>query len=293
LTNKSYFQNILVPVDGSRFSLQAEEVAADIAKKFNSKVTVLHVVPHEIMHPPMEYTQQVPSSVRQDIEGFFVQKGKQALGEAKMLFAEEKVQVDAILEEFADPPETILEVAKEKKSDLVVMGNRGASEIENFTLGGVAEKVSRHAECPVLIVKKGTILSKILVAVDGSKHAQKALEHAAQLALKYKAALTLLNVAQTLLPHIKTETAKNMGDRIVSEAAEQVKELKVDKRVEIGHPAKTIIDVAKKGNYDLIAVGSRGLNPAKRFFMGSVSDKVSRHAQCSVLIVKQTLGNKD
>jgi len=280
---------MLVPIDGSRFSLQAEEVAADIAKKFNSKVTVLYVVPHEIMHQPTYRdwsSQQLPESVRKDIEGAFAQKGTQALDEAKMLFADEKVQVDTMLEEFADPPETILEVAKEKKSNLVVMGNRGASEIEDFTLGGVTEKVSRHAECPVFIVKKGTVVSKILVAVDGSKHAQKALEHAGQLALKYNAAVTLLNVAQTVLPHIKTETARNMGDRVVSEAAAQVKELKVDKRVEIGHPAKTILDVAKKGNYDLIVVGSRGLNPAKRFFLGSVSDKVSRHAQCSVLIVK-------
>jgi len=276
---------MLVPIDGSRFSLQAEEVAADIAKKFNSKVIVLHVVPHGIMHPPSEY-QQVPESVRKEMEGWFSQKGKQALGEAKMLFAEEKVPVDIILEEFADPPETILGVAKEKKSDLIIMGNRGASEIEDFTLGGVAEKVSRHAECPVLIVKKGEVISKILVAVDGSKHAQKALEHAVQLALKYNAAVTLLNVAQTFLPHIKTETAKNMGDRIVSEAAARVKGLKVDKRVEVGHPAKTILDVAEKGKYDLIALGCRGLNPAKRFLLGCVSDNVSRHSHCSVLIVK-------
>jgi len=63
LTNNSYFQNLLVPVDGSRFSLQAEEVAVGIAKKFNSKVTVLHVVPHEIKHPPKEYY-QVPGSIR-------------------------------------------------------------------------------------------------------------------------------------------------------------------------------------------------------------------------------------
>lgn len=286
MTNSSHFKNMLVPVDGSRFSIQAQEVAVDIAKKFNSKVTVLYVIPHEIKHPPAEYSTQVPESIRKEMEGWFSQKGAQALEGAKMLFAGEKVQVDTILEEFADPPETILDVAREKKADLVVMGNRGTSEIESFDLGGVAEKVSKHAECPVLIVKKGTAISKILVAVDGSKHAQKALEHAAQLALKYGAAVTLLNVAQTVLPHIKTETAKSMGDRVVSEAAAKVKELKVDKRVEIGHPAKIILDIAKKGNYDLIALGSKGLSPAKRFVFGSVSDKVARHAHCSVLIVK-------
>jgi len=285
----SYFQKILVPVDGSQFSLQAEEVAADIAKKFNSKVTVLHVVPHGIMHPPTHrdwISQPVPDSIRKEIEGSFLQMGQQAIAEAKMLFAGEKVQVDTILEEFADPPETILEVAKEKKSNLIVLGNRGASEIEDFALGGVAEKVSRHAECPVLLVKKRTTISKILVAVDGSKHAQRALTHAIQLASKYKGIVTLLNVAQTRLPHIKTEAAKSLGERIVSEAEAQVKGVKADKKVELGHPAKTILDFAKKGNYDMIAIGSRGLNPTKRFFLGSVSDNVARHAECSVLIVR-------
>jgi nucleotide-binding universal stress UspA family protein len=286
LTDNSYFQNVLVPVDGSRFSLQAEEVALDIAKRFNSRVTVLYVVPHAILHPPTGQYREVPSSIRKEMEGMFVQKGRQALSQAKVLFGGEKVLVDTILEEFADPPETILDVAKERKTNLVVMGNRGTSEIEDFTLGGVAEKVSKYAKCPVLLVKKGTAVSKILVAIDGSKHAQRALEHTVQLASKYRAAVTLLNVAQTFLPQINVEKAKSMGERILADAAEKVEGLKVDKKVEVGHPAKTIIDFAKKGNYDLIAVGCRGLNPAKRFFMGSVSDKVSRHAQCSVLIVK-------
>jgi nucleotide-binding universal stress UspA family protein len=277
---------MLVPTDGSRFSFQNEEVAANIANKFSSRVTVLHVVPHTIRHPPMEFAQQVPDSIRKEMEGWFLQRGKQALEEAKRLFAGGNAQVDTMLVEFANPAETILEVTKEKKSDIIVIGNRGTGEIEEFTLGSVAEKVSKHAECTVLIVKRGTAISKILVAVDGSKHAQKALEYAVQLALKYNASVTLINVAQTVYPYLKADAAKGVGELIVSEAAKQVKELKVDKRVEIGQPAKTILDVAENGNYDLIALGSRGLNPAERFLLGSVSDKVAGHAQCSVLIVK-------
>jgi len=61
------------------------------------------------------------------------------------------------------------------------MGNRGETEAEVFSLGSVAEKVSRHAECPVLIVKQKTRLSKILVAIDGSESADKALGYAVQL----------------------------------------------------------------------------------------------------------------
>jgi len=277
---------MLVPTDGSRFSFQNEEVAANIANKFNSRVTVLHVVPHAIRHQPMEFTQQVPDSIRKEMEGWFLQRGKQALEEAKRLFAGGNAQVDTMLVEFANPAETILNVAKEKKSDIIVIGNSGTGEIQEFALGSVAEKVSKHAECTVLIVKRGTAISKILVAVDGSKHAQKALEYAVQLALKYNASVTLINVAQTVYPYLKADAAKSIGELVVSEAARQVKELRVDKRVEIGQPAKTILDVAENENYDLIALGSRGLNPAERFLLGSVSDKVAGHAQCSVLIVK-------
>jgi len=286
LANKSYFQNILVPVDGSRFSFQNIEVAADIAEKFNSKVTVLHVVPHVIAHPPKEYTQQVSDSVRKEMENWFLQRGKQALEEAKMLFAERTLKVEALLEQFTDPAETILKVAREKKSDLIVVGSRGTGEIEDFALGSVAEKVCRYAECTVLIVKGGRRISRILVAVDGSKHAQKAIEHTVQMALKYNATVTLLNVAQTIYPYLTSDGAKKIGELIVSAAAKHVKELKVDERVEIGRPAKIILDIAKNENYDLIALGSRGLNPAMSFLLGSVSDIVARYAQCSVLIVR-------
>jgi len=285
LAAEPYFKNILVPADDSPYSLQAEEVTANLAKNFKSKVTVLHVIPHEIKHPPQQYA-EVPKNIREEIEGAFLQKGKQIIQNAKSLFAQEGITLETILEEFADPAETILEVAKEKNCDTLVLGSQGSSKIAGFALGGVAEKVLRHAERPVLIVKRITEFSKILVAVDGSKHAQKALNYAVQLGQKYKSKVTLLNVAQAMFPRTKKETAKTLGERVVSEAEAQAKELKTDKTVEFGHPAKTIIDFAKKGNYDLIALGSRGLNPVKRFVLGSVSDKVARHAECSVLVVR-------
>jgi nucleotide-binding universal stress UspA family protein len=56
-----------------------------------------------------------------------------------------------LLEQFTDPSETILKVAKEKKSELLIVISRGASEIENLAWGSVAEKVCRYGECTVLI----------------------------------------------------------------------------------------------------------------------------------------------
>jgi nucleotide-binding universal stress UspA family protein len=275
---------VLVPIDGSRFSFQNQEVAADISDKFGSRVTVLYVVPQAIRNQPAEFVQQVSDSTRKEMEEWSLERGKRALEEAKKLFRG-KARINTMLVEFANPAETILRVAK-KGADIIVISNRGTGEIEEFSLGSVTEKVLKYAKCAVLIVKRRTGMSKILVAVDGSKHAQKAVDYAVQLALKYKASITLMNVAQTAYPFLKADTAKSIGELIVTNAAKRIKDLKVNKRVDIGDPAKTIVEVAKNENYDLIVLGSRGLNPAKKFLLGSVSDKVAEHAQCSVLVVK-------
>jgi nucleotide-binding universal stress UspA family protein len=289
MTNDSYFQKVLVPVDGSRPSFAAGEVAVDLAKKFDSKVTVIHVVPHEVRHP---YALQgykesrIPEPVEKELQGMFLQKGEQAIGDAKTLFKAESVPVDTILEEFADPAETILDVAQEKKSDLIIMGNRGSSEIEDSELGGVAQKVSRHAKCPVLVVKKRVPWTKILVAVDGSKDSKKALDCAVEISKKYGSEITILNVARMMIPQMGKDEAKMTAQRILSQAEARTNDVVVQKRIAFGHPAKEIAKVTKEGSFDLVALGSRGSSPAKRFVLGSVSENVARSVPCSVLIAR-------
>jgi len=286
MKGESYFKRILVPVDGSHSCLHAEELAAAIAKNFKSKVTLIHVVSHDLLHAGMELRYQVPPSVRAEITDWLLQTGKKIVWDAEALFKEESVEVDARVVEYEDPAETVLRVAKDEGYDLVVMGNRGETEAEVFSLGSIAEKVSRHAEGPVLIVKQKTKLSKILVAIDGSESAKKALEYAVQLAKKHKAKITLLNVGESKIFGLKPEVARKIGESILFDAAAKVKELKLNTQLEFGNPAETIIEVAEKGNYDLIVVGNRGLSSVKRFFLGSVSDDVSHHAKSSVLIVR-------
>lgn len=286
LKGESYFKKILVPVDGSLSCLHAKELAAVIAKSFKSKVTVIHVVSHDFLHAGLELIYRVPPSVRVEITNWLLQTGKKVVWEAEALFKEEGVEVDARVVEYDDPAETVLRVAKDEGHDLIVIGNRGETEVEVFSLGSIAEKVSRHAECPVLVVKGKTKLSKILVPVDGSESAEKALEYAVKLAEKHKAKVTLLNVGESKLFGFKPEVVREFGERVLSDAAAKVEGLKLKTQLEFGHPAETIIEVAEKGNYDLIVVGSRGLSGVKRFFLGSVSDDVIHHAKSSVLIVR-------
>lgn len=290
MDDQQLFRKILVPVDGSHSCLHAKIFASSIARNFKSKVTVVHVVTHEFMHPELKAQYQLPPSILHRIEESYLEAGKKIIRNAEELFKEAGIEVDARLVTFEDPAEYILEVVKDEGYDLVVIGNRAEHQAEHYSLGSVTEKVARHAECPVLIVKRRPKLEKILVAVDGSKHADKALEYAVQLAKKYNARLGLLHVEEDTLiriggPQIE-DCVGTVGECILKDASTKAKGVAVDKFLELGSPAEIIIKVAKKGKVDLVVVGSRGLSSVRRFLLGSVSDDVSMHSRSSVLIVR-------
>ena len=147
------------------------------------------------------------------------------------------------------------------------------------------------------------LITKILVAIDGSEHADKALGFALDLAEKYSATITLVNVFQVpmfgylgepfaypaLLAEFTNEV-KRMHEQILSKALKKAKELKPNLKIstvlEEGRPSDKIVETAKEGNFDLIVMGHRGLGRVKEFFLGSVSDRVADEAHCPLLIVK-------
>jgi len=147
------------------------------------------------------------------------------------------------------------------------------------------------------------LITKILVAIDGSEHADKALNFALDLAEKYSATITLVNVFQVpmfgylgepfaypaLLAEFTNEV-KKAHEQILSKALKKAKELKPSLKIstvlEEGRPSDKIVETAKEGNFDLIVMGHRGLGKVKEFFLGSVSDRVADEVHCPVLIVK-------
>ncbi len=250
--NKITFQNILIPIDGSHPSLHAEELAVLLAKKFGSKVTVLHTIPRELIHSVSHPSSNIPPSIAKELRASLEQKGAYVIANAKAIFMEENIPVATKLIEYGDPAESILETCGDY--DLVIMGGRGEGDTEEFELGSVAKKIVRHSKCPVLLVKKRSPISKLLVPVDGSDYAKKALNYAVELAEKYNAELTLLNVARGAPPVITQDTAKSVGQSILDEERKfvEISGLKPETQVDYGSPAKVITDIAEKGNYDLI-----------------------------------------
>jgi len=137
---------------------------------------------------------------------------------------------------------------------------------------------------------------KVLVAYDGSKPSKKALDRAVEISTKLRADLMLLSVTEPVCPVGITEKECARMDEILAKQTESIlddikkqlekKELKVKTLVRKGSAADEIVKLAEKEDVDMIVIGSHGRHGAKKFFLGSVSERVSKHAPCSVVIVK-------
>lgn len=138
------------------------------------------------------------------------------------------------------------------------------------------------------------MMKKLLVPVDGSKSSDQAVRYACNVSEKYGSEMTLLCVIPP--PIILGVEAGIIDYRPLEESGRKVLEntknivessgVKASTRLETGQVADTIINIAKEEGSDLIIIGSRGLSGAKRFLLGSVSNSVSHHAPCPVLIVR-------
>jgi len=279
MNGKDFLEKILVPIDGSGSSIMAEETAAIIAKKTEATVTVFHVMQE------LRLDSQLPSGVQEELLGSIAQYAERIVNSARALFSEEKVKADTKTVN-GDPADNILEFSK-PDYDLIVMGGHGENERDPYALGSVTKKVMRHTTCPTLIVKKTSALSNLLVCIDGSGNAIKALDYSAKLAEKMNSRITLLNVQERRLYDSSPKTAEEFGERVLSKALDAVRERKLEtgKQLEFGVPSDVIAEAAEKGEYDLIVLGSRGLGAVSRFLLGSVSDDVSHKAKCSLLLV--------
>lgn len=142
-------QTILVPFDFSEHSEKAFTWALAMAEKWVSRVVLLHVVPAP-SYPPL-----VTSSYF-DLADFESRLQADAEARAAEFLAnvnQQSVQIDTqvvVGEPFSD----ICRVADHTKADLIVMGSHGRTGLSHVLLGSVAERVVRHAPCPVLVVGK-------------------------------------------------------------------------------------------------------------------------------------------
>jgi len=148
------------------------------------------------------------------------------------------------------------------------------------------------------------MFQSIVVGTDGSETAGEAVREAIELAKAVGASIELVSayepVSNQRLRQESRQAPEDMQwmvtpredvDQKLKEAKEMVAKMGVEKvntHAREGDAADAILDVAEERNADLIIVGNKGMTGAKRFLLGSVPNKVSHHAPCSVLIIRTT-----
>lgn len=151
---------------------------------------------------------------------------------------------------------------------------------------------------------KQPLFDSIVVGTDGSATATSAVRHAIDLARELGAQLQIVSayepVSDQRLHNERIEVPNDLQWTInpredvlavletAQREAEQAGVTQVETFARQGDAADAIIDVAEEQRSDLIVIGNRGMTGAKRFLLGSVPNKISHHAPCSVLIVRTT-----
>jgi nucleotide-binding universal stress UspA family protein len=129
-------------------------------------------------------------------------------------------------------------------------------------------------------------METIVAGTDGSAGAERAVREAARLARATGSRLVLVSAFSDLHPY-REQIQGSARDQVLMRAAAQVEgDTQIETVARHGDPAEVLADVAEEEGARLIVVGDRGLTGVKRFLLGSVSHKLSNHAPCSVLIVR-------
>ncbi|HEU4483618.1 MAG TPA: universal stress protein [Nitrososphaeraceae archaeon] len=136
-------------------------------------------------------------------------------------------------------------------------------------------------------------ISKILVAVDGSKYSDKAFEYAISIIQNHKQQLLIVHVIENLgnIGYSNFNQLKQDSQIILQKyiTKAESKGLKSSLRIiedEGNSPAEKILDISEKEKVDTIIVGTKGQKPSEQFLLGSTSYKVAHYSKCTVIIVK-------
>jgi nucleotide-binding universal stress UspA family protein len=141
-------KNILVPVDGSKYSVKAFNAALDIAKKYGAKISVLACLEKENISAWC-INKKVHMQIIKDAEKFaqdFLSKLEKTVKGTDVSLSVHVIETKSISKQ-------INNFATSKKIDLIVMGSHGRTGFNQFVLGSVSNAVSHSAKCPVLIIK--------------------------------------------------------------------------------------------------------------------------------------------
>jgi nucleotide-binding universal stress UspA family protein len=246
------------------------DVALELARGWGDRlrfpVKVVHVLP-EGARPEMLFPQTHMRDALKAID---------RVRDAQHLFATKLRDSETLEIREGSPGEQIVEVARDAKAELIVLGGHEPGEKRVF--GSAAEKVLAHAHLPVMIARRHFANGRILTALALEQEKEPQLDVALRIAKTLEGVVTVTHILRDD-EEVSPETAF---------ALRRAQEL-LPKRCEIvlerGDPAAAIVAVAERTEAEMIVVGTHARTGLARFVTGSVASAVVRRASCSVLVV--------
>jgi len=294
-------KNILCTTDFSDFSNYAVPYAIRLAKEYNAKLYLCHVVD---MTPIAAYDGAVVQWVDQQkaLTGYAQEQLQQLIGE-------QPLDVEPIVA-VGHPVSEITTLAAEKQIDLAVAATHGRSGLKRVILGSVTERLVQTLPCPVLSIRmpeKETHapsdqmiqIRKILVGCDFSADSLLAFQYALSLAQEFQSELHLVHVIEPpVYKQLFAQDVKPSED--LRETIRQPLDAMLNKMIPeeashwcrhqtallAGEPHEELTRYASIQNVDLIVLGIRGHSLVEALLVGSTTDRVIRQAHCPVLSVR-------
>lgn len=275
LLSKKY--HVLLPI-ANPSNTKLVEFASAITSKQDGDLTLLNVI-------GIPWTNAIKM-----VGSRFVDDRREMLNKIKKITRERGVIPHSMIVVSHNIPDAVLDVAKEEKTNLIILGWRGWT-LSNKIFGSVIDPVVQFAPCDVAVIKthnmdRDWIPKKILLPTGRGDHAKKAVDIAISLCKEYDSEITVISIAKEpkLLDKAK-KYATNLTS-IIKEKESSKASLKVSEEVFV---SKSIVDgiVNKSTEYDMVIIGASREWFLKNLVFGSIPEIVAKRVNCSVIMVKK------
>jgi nucleotide-binding universal stress UspA family protein len=302
---------LTVPVDGSENALLSLNYLHLIyGNKHNLEVTLKYVLPSlpPILTDDRSMDRETATKLKA-IENKSIRMAEKILTQAKNLLIDKGFDEDRVQTVFKKKEsgiaQDICQWVESKRGDAVLISSRGRSRLEAFLMGEVSSKLLEYCRvCPVWIVQGQVKSNRVLIALDSSENALRAVDHAGFMLSGTECPVTLFHTMRHLRRFVpqevlaeapeleelwKTKAGQEM-EPFIKRAEEMLvkaglSESQISKKIVDGSrsAASDILAEARNNGYGTIVMGRRGISGVQEFFMGSVSSKVLQNASAMAL----------
>ena len=268
--------SVLIPVAGPAEARMLGNLGSAVAREKGGEVFALHVV-------------RVPRQLSITDGRYFLKQGKPILETVIDEAQKREVPVHTMIRLGRTTPSAILETARERGTDLMILSWPGFTETPEAAFGSVIDLVSANPPCDLAVVRfrKKVPLRRILVATAGGPHAELGIEIAISQARQYRAEtdeasdITLV----TVVPMKADEVAVRRAERLLSGIASHYDYPFRQKVVQAEDVAAGI--VRESENHDLLFIGATGGGLFEQRLLGSIPERVAREAPTTVTMTKR------